>query len=136
MLEQRLAVQLHHVAHLGGVHIIGALRLGLADQLDALLEAGLGQKPGAHLHHGGGEGVAALMSWPFACQQPVELACAVERVELVAAADMGLADEDLRKSRARAGAMIHLVANAGSVATSCSVKAAFLRVSSDLAALQ
>ena len=43
VLEQRLAVQLHHVAHLGGEHIVGALRCGLADQLDALLEARLGQ---------------------------------------------------------------------------------------------
>ena len=65
MLEQRLAVQLHHVAHLGGEHIIGALRRRLADQLDALLEARLGQQPGAHLHHGGGKGRASAHEEAF-----------------------------------------------------------------------
>src|SRR5258707_13782702 len=59
MLEQRLAVYLHHVADLGGLHIIGALGGGLADQFGALLETWLGQQGGAHLHHGGGEGVVS-----------------------------------------------------------------------------
>ena len=45
MLEQRLAVQLHHVADLGGLHIVGALGGGLADQPGALLQAGLGNSP-------------------------------------------------------------------------------------------
>ena len=45
MLEQRLAVELHHVAHLGGQHIIGALRGGLADQLLRLLRLGSGSSP-------------------------------------------------------------------------------------------
>ena len=53
MLEQRLAVGLDHVADLGGLHIVGALRHRLADQSGSLLEIGLGQQPAAHLHHGG-----------------------------------------------------------------------------------
>src|SRR5215212_5930539 len=56
MLEQRLAVELHHIAHLGGKHIMRALRGGLADQLCSLLQAWLWEKAGAHLHHGGSEG--------------------------------------------------------------------------------
>ena len=39
----------------------------------------------------------------------IELARAVEGVQLVAAADMGFADENLRKGRARAGAIPHLL---------------------------
>src|SRR4051795_2612252 len=56
MLEQRLAVELHHVAHLGGKHIMRALRGSLPNELCSLLEAWLGEKAGAHLHHGGSEG--------------------------------------------------------------------------------
>ncbi len=55
MFEQRLAVRLHHVAHFGGEHIIGALGCGLANQFCCLLEARFRQQGGAHLHHGGGE---------------------------------------------------------------------------------
>ena len=65
MLEQRLAVELHHVAHLGGEHIIGALRGGLADQFGSLLEARLRQQPGAHLHHRGGEGEVSAHELAF-----------------------------------------------------------------------
>src|SRR5664280_2249093 len=39
----------------------------------------------------------------------IELARSVEGVQLVAAADMGFADENLRKGRARAGAIPHLL---------------------------
>ena len=56
MFEQHLAVDLHHVAHLGGEYIIGALGFSFANQFGCLLEARLRQQPGAHLHHGGGEG--------------------------------------------------------------------------------
>src|ERR1700733_10686667 len=56
MFEQRFAIKLHHVAHLGGEHIIGALRGRFTDQLGSLLEVGLGQWPGAHRPHGGGKG--------------------------------------------------------------------------------
>ena len=65
MLEQCLAVQLHHVAHLGGEHVIGALRCSLADQFRALLKAGLGQQSGAHLHHGGRKGGASAHEEAF-----------------------------------------------------------------------
>src|ERR1700687_5984123 len=40
----------------------------------------------------------------FARQQRIELALAVQRVKLVATADMALADENLREGRAGAGA--------------------------------
>ena len=65
MFEQRLAVKLHHVAHLGGLHIVGALRGGLPNQLGALFEAWLRQQPGAHLHHGGGEGEVSAHELAF-----------------------------------------------------------------------
>src|SRR5579871_5647818 len=51
MFEQRLAVELHHVAHLGRENIIRALGGSLTDQPDSLLKARLRQQPGAHLHH-------------------------------------------------------------------------------------
>ena len=76
------------------------------------------------------------MNWPFPRQHRIELALTVERIELVAAADMGVADENLRKGRAGAGAIPHLLAQRRSFATSNSVNAAFLRISSDFAALQ
>src|SRR5579871_4836788 len=56
MLEQRLAVELHHVAHLGRENIIRALGDSLTDQPDSLLEARLRQQPRAHLHHRGSKG--------------------------------------------------------------------------------
>src|SRR5579862_1974397 len=59
MLEQRLAVQLHHVAHLRGQHIVGALGGRLPDQLDTLFKARLRQQAGAHLDHGCGKGRGA-----------------------------------------------------------------------------
>src|SRR4051812_28708184 len=55
MLEQRLAVKLHHIAHLWREYIVSALAGGLPNQPYALLEAWLRQESGAHLHHGGGE---------------------------------------------------------------------------------
>src|ERR1700733_3920096 len=56
MFEQRLAVQLHHVAHLWREHIVGALGGGLPDQLCSLLKVLLGKQARAHLHHGSGKG--------------------------------------------------------------------------------
>src|SRR5712664_620973 len=49
---------------------------------------------------------SALMSWP---QHRIELALAVEGVKFVATANMRLADKNLRKGRARAGAIPHLL---------------------------
>ena len=71
MLEQRLAVKLHHVAYLRGKHIVGALRGCLSDQSGALLEAQLGQKRGAHLHHRGSEGLIVAHGEAFS---PVSIA--------------------------------------------------------------
>ena len=60
-------------------------------------------------------------------EQRIELALAVERVELVTAADMGLADEDLRKGRAvRRRDRPSPGAQLGSLATSNSVNARLL----------
>src|SRR5690606_15028463 len=42
-------------------------------------------------------------------KQRVEPALALQRVQVVAAADMGFADEDLRKGRAAVGARDHLL---------------------------
>ena len=91
--EQLLARALHDVGHLGRLHVVGAAGLGLADQL-------------ARRHR----------CWPAACgperiwirptrnveppfmraasfvrlrKQRIELAVLLERVEFVAAADMG-----------------------------------------------
>ena len=65
MFEQRLAVDLHHVAHLGGEHIVGALGGGFANQFCSLREARFRQQPGAHLHHGGGEGEVSAHELAF-----------------------------------------------------------------------
>ncbi len=61
-----------------------------------------GRAAGAHLHHGGREGlVGGSCGLAFiAREQRIELARAVERIEFVAAADMGRADENLRHGRA------------------------------------
>src|SRR5579872_645437 len=56
MFEQCLAVELHHVAHLGRENIIRALGDSLTDQPDSQFKARLRQQAGAHLHHRGGKG--------------------------------------------------------------------------------
>ena len=67
----------------------------------------------------------------------VELARAVQRMQLVAAADMGPADEDLRDGHAPMRAIDHLLAELPIAPdTSISVNAAPLRVSRALAAMQ
>src|SRR6476619_4284034 len=68
MLEQCLSVKLHHVAHLGGEHIFGALRSRLPDQAHPLFETRPRQKSGAHLHHGGGK--TAVGTHELACSLP------------------------------------------------------------------
>src|SRR6267154_1590272 len=65
MFEQCLAIKLHHIAHLGGKHIIGALRGGIANQPCRLLKTWLGQQPGAHLQHGGAAIAAARTGVDF-----------------------------------------------------------------------
>ena len=70
-------------------------------------------------------------------EQGVELAVALERVQIVAAADMGRADENLRHGHASvARARSSRSRRCRSRATSISVKATPLRVSSALAAWQ
>ena len=113
MFEQRLAVELHHVADLGGLHIIGALRGGLADQFWFPVRGlASGNSPVRICTIAAVKCQSALMKWPFRPRAGIELAFAVQRIKFVAAADMGFADENLRKCRARAGAIPHLLAQA------------------------
>src|SRR5947199_9336665 len=63
--KQRLPVHLHHIAHLGGEHVVGALRGRLTDQFCSLFKAWFWQKPGAHLHHCGREGGAGAHEEAF-----------------------------------------------------------------------
>src|SRR6476659_2376943 len=65
LLEQRVAVRLHQVAHFGSEHIFGAAGGGLANQSDALFQARFRQQPGAHLHHRSGEGEVVAHSLTF-----------------------------------------------------------------------
>src|SRR5262249_23314080 len=54
--QELLAVDLHDVGHLGGHHIVGATRLGFADQLGGGVEISLRRPAGAHLNEAGAEG--------------------------------------------------------------------------------
>src|SRR6202021_3582920 len=65
MLEQRLAVQLHHVAHFRREHIVSALSGSLTDQFGALFETRLGQQARAHLYHGSGKGAVGTHESAF-----------------------------------------------------------------------
>src|SRR5580704_1077457 len=59
---------------------------------------------------------AVLISLPLRCrQQWIELARFVERIEIVAAADVGGADENLRVCAAAASALDHLFADVPAV---------------------
>src|SRR6516225_2412004 len=60
--------------------------------------------------------MALLPALVLGCsEQRIELARLVERVEIVAAADMGRADENLRESAAAACALDHLIADVPAV---------------------
>ena len=71
------------------------------------------------------------------CEQRIELAGALERIEIVAAADMGRADENLRHRGAAVGAFDHLrCATPGRRDTSISVNATLFFFRSALASMQ
>ena len=103
---------LHDVGHLGRLHIIGAGLLGLADHLHRRIEIGRGSRPdriwirpARNVWLCGGFCHAGCIRL---CQQGIELAFVFERVEFVAAADMGRADENLRHGGAPIRALGHL----------------------------
>src|SRR5262245_34186526 len=54
--QHPLAPDVHEIGHLRRLHIIGAGRLGFADQLDGGVEIGGRREARAHLHEADGEG--------------------------------------------------------------------------------
>ena len=114
--EQPLALDLQDVGHLRRLHVVGAAVLGLLDQLHRGVEIGVRRQPRAHLHQAGGEGRPCRAHDAFtraservaAAEQRIELAGPLERVEIVAAADMGRADENLRHGHASLRARHHV----------------------------
>ena len=119
--QQARAVELHDVGHLGRLHVAGAAGCCLAD------ERGRGRyvlsdvAPRAHLHKADAERLfcvrhvgshlsrAAPRAAPAqAASSRSSLPCALERVEVVAAADVLIADPDLRHRVAAAGLGAHL----------------------------
>src|SRR5580693_993898 len=137
MLEQRLAIKLHHVAHLGGENIIGALRSRFTDQLGSLFEARPGQETGAHLHHGRGEGEVITHEMAFSPASNESSLPARSSAYSSSQPPTWVSPMKICGKVEPAPARSHICCrNVGSVATSNSVNVACLRVSSDLAALQ
>jgi len=64
--------------HLGGEHVVGTLRRGLPNELGALFKTWLGNSPVRICTMAAVKLRSVLMNWPFARQQRIELALAVE----------------------------------------------------------
>ena len=82
---------------------------GFAHEGDGGVAIGEGIAAGAHLDAGGdetGRGHEEFLAQ--ACKKGIEFAPSVKGVEIVAAAEMALADEDLRHRRAAARLLHHL----------------------------
>src|SRR3954447_12423978 len=137
MFEQRLAVKLHHVAHLGREHIIGALRGGLPDQLGSLLETWTGQKAGAHLHHCSSECEVSGHGWAFSPASRESSLPSRSSAYSSSQPPTWISPIKICGNVEPTPARSHICwRSVGSLATSYSVNAACLRVSKDFAAEQ
>ena len=90
------AILLHRARHFGRLHIDRALGGSFAHEARHVGSVLFRIDAGAHLDGGSleGHGLSSVR------KHRVELACALERMQIVAAADMLVVDEDLRKGGA------------------------------------
>ncbi len=108
------AIDLHDIRHLGREHIVGPALFGLGDQRCRRADIGLRHPRRTHLDETDPKGRNLVIrrdhgrSSFLVREQRIEPACLFERIEIIAAADMGRSDENLRDQRAAVGASDHL----------------------------